>query len=80
MNSDKVYDVIGVLLFEKNLAQLLSEAAVRARSEDEILKELDIVVDEKYINKVREDLGDTLATKNIDWTQLKDWQQRAREN
>lgn len=80
MNSDKVYDVIGVLLFDKNLAQLLSDAAVRARSEDEILKELDIVVDEKYINKVREDLGDTLATKNIDWTQLKDWQQRAREN
>ena len=80
MNSDKVYDVIGVLLFEKNLAQLLSDAAVRARSEEDILKDLDIVVNEKYINKVREDLGDTLATRNIDWTQLKDWQQRAREN
>ena len=80
MMSDKVYDVIGVLLFEKNLAQLLSEAAVGARDEDEILKELDIIVDEKYINKVREDLGDTLATKTIDWTQLKDWKQRAREN
>ena len=80
MNSDKVYDVIGVLLFEKNLAQLLAEAAVSARDEEEILKELDIIVDEKYINKVREDLGDTLATKTIDWTQLKDWRQRAREN
>ena len=44
------------------------------------MKELDIIVDEKYINKVREDLGDTLATKTIDWTQLKDWRQRAREN
>ena len=80
MNSDKVYDVIGVLTFNQNLPQLLADAAVRARSEDEILAELDIKVDEKYVNKVREDLGDTLATKNIDWTQLKDWEQRAREN
>ncbi len=80
MNSDKVYDVIGALTFDKNLPQLLADAAVRARSEDEILSELDIQVDEKYVNKVREDLGDTLATKNIDWTQLKDWEQRAREN
>jgi len=80
MNSDKVYDVIGTLEFNKNLAQLLADAAVRAKSEDEILSELDIVVDEKYVSKIREDLGDTLATRNIDWTQLKDWQQRAREN
>jgi superfamily II DNA/RNA helicase len=80
MNSDKVYDVIGTLEFNKNLAQLLSDAAVRAKTEDEILAELEIVVDEKYVKKIREDLGDTLATRNIDWTQLKDWQQRAREN
>ena len=38
MNSDKVYDVIGTLEFNKNLAQLLADAAVRAKSEDEYWK------------------------------------------
>ena len=80
MNSDKVYDVIGVLYLNKDLPKLLGEAAVRARTEDEILAELDITVDEEYINRVRHDLGDVLATKTIDWTQLKDKMQQAKEN
>ena len=80
MKSDKVYDVIGELEFSKDLPQLLAEAAVRARTEDEILAKLDIIVDEKYVSKIRADLADNLATRTIDMTQLKDLRQQAREN
>lgn len=80
MNSDKVYDIIGEIYYEKDLAQLLTDAAIGARTEDEILKELEIKVNPEYINKIRENLGDTLATKNIDFTQINDMRERAREN
>lgn len=80
LGSDKVYDVIGEIFYGKDLAQLLTDAAIGARTEEEILKELEITVDAEYIKKIRENLGDTLATKHIDFTQIKDLRERAREN
>ena len=80
LGSDKVYDVIGEIFYGKDLAQLLTDAAIGARTEEEILKELEITVDVEYIKKIRENLGDTLATKHIDFTQIKDLRERAREN
>jgi hypothetical protein len=64
LGSDKVFDVLGEVLYGsgKNLAQLLLEAAASARSMDEILAELDIEVDEDYIAQVKENLGESLAT------------------
>jgi hypothetical protein len=79
LGSDKVFDVMGEVLYGKNLAQLLLEAAAHARSMDEILAELDIQVDEDYIAHVKENLGESLATRYIDYTRIREMADRARE-
>ena len=79
LGSDKVFDVLGEVLYGKNLAQLLLEAAASARSMDEILAELDIQVDEEYIAHVKENLGESLATRYIDYTRMREMADRARE-
>lgn len=78
--SDKVFDVISEVLYDKNLSQLLMDAAANARSMDEILQEIDIEVDEEYIAKVKENLGESLATRYIDYSRIKEMAQRAREH
>lgn len=79
LGSDKVYDVIGEVLSNTNLSQLLVDAATNARDMEEILKELDIRVDDEYIARIREQLGETLATRYIDYTRIREMAQRARE-
>ena len=79
LGSDKVFDVMGEVLYGKNLAQLLLEAAANARSMDDILAELDIQVDEDYIAHVKENLGESLATHYIDYTRIKEMADRAKE-
>jgi len=80
LGSDKVFDVLGEVLYGKSLSMLLMEAAANARSIDEILKELDIKVDEEYIAKVKENLGESLATRYIDYTRIKEMAAQAREH
>lgn len=80
LQSDKVFDVISEVLYGTNLSQLMLEAAASARDIDEILKDIDIKVDEEYISKVRENLGESLATRYIDYTRLKDMAEKAKEN
>lgn len=80
MGSDKVFDVLGEVLYTKSLSQLLMEAAANARSIDEILKDLDIKVDDEYIAKVKENLGEGLATRYIDYTRIKEMALQAREH
>lgn len=80
LQSDKVLDVISEVLYGTNLSQLLLEAAASARDINEILKEIDIKVDEDYISKVKENLGESLATRYIDYTRLKEMAEKAREN
>jgi superfamily II DNA or RNA helicase len=81
MQSDKVFDVISEVLYGTNLSQLLMEAASSARDVNEILKEFDVIkVDEDYISRVKENLGESLATRFIDYTRLKEMAQKAREN
>ncbi len=79
MGSDKVFDVLSEVLYNRNLSQLLMEAAANARNIDDILKEIEITVDEEYIAKVKENLGETLATRYIDYTRIKEMAQQARE-
>lgn len=78
--SDKVFDVIGEVMQQTNLSQLLIQAAANARSIDDILKEIDIVVDHDYINQVKESLGESLATRFIDYTRIKEMADKAREH
>jgi len=80
LESDKVFDVISEVLYGKNLSQLLLEAAASARGIDEILKEIDVKIDDEYIAKVKENLGESLATRYIDYTRLKEMAEKAREN
>jgi hypothetical protein len=80
LRSDKVFDVISEVLYGTNLSQLLMEAAASARDINEILKEIDIKVDEEYISRVKENLGESLATRYIDYTRLKEMAEKAREN
>jgi len=79
LGSDKVFDVLSEVLYGKNLSQLMLDAATNARDIDDILKEIDIVVDEEYIASVKESLGESLATHFIDYTRIKEMADRARE-
>jgi len=79
LGSDKVFDVIGEVFFGKNLQQLLIEAAAGAKNRDEILKEIEIEVDEAYITKIKENLGESLASRYIDYTRIKEMSEKARE-
>ena len=80
MNSDKVFDVISSILPGKNLSQLLVEAAVNTRDQDEIIQELDIVVNSEFIAEMKDKLGDSLAIKYIDYTGIKEMKNKALEN
>ncbi len=80
LGSDKVFDCLGEVLFSKNLSQLLLEAASNSRRTEDILKEIDIVVDDDYITKVKESLGESLATHFIDYTRIKETEKKAKEN
>lgn len=79
LGTDKVFDVVTQVLYDRNLSQLLMEAAANARNIDEILKEVDVTVDEEYVTRVKENLGESLATRYIDYTRMEEMAQRARE-
>lgn len=80
IGSDKVFDVIGEVFYGHDLAQLMLEAAANTRSMDEILKELDIKVDPEYIKRVKDSLAESLATRYIDYTRIKEMALKAKEN
>lgn len=79
LGSDKVFDVLSEVLYNINLSQLLMEAAAHARSIEDILKEIDISIDEEYIARVKENLGESLATHYIDYTRIKEMAKQAQE-
>ena len=79
LGTDKVFDIIGDIFYGKNLYQLIIEAVTRAKTIDEIIKEIDIVVDSDYIQRIKDILGESLATRNIDYTRLREMAEKARE-
>ncbi|MBA7636186.1 RNA polymerase-associated protein RapA [subsurface metagenome] len=80
IGSEKVFDVIGDIFYGKNLYQLILDAVANARSLDDIIKEIDIKIDDEYIIKVKEALGESLATKHIDYTRIKEMTEKAKEH
>ncbi|AFH48949.1 SNF2 family DNA/RNA helicase [Ignavibacterium album JCM 16511] len=78
--NDKVFDVLGEVLQRTNLSQLLIEAAANSRNLDDILKEIDLIIDKDYINEIKESLGESLATRFIDYTRIKEMADLAREH
>jgi SNF2 family DNA or RNA helicase len=79
LGSDRVFDVIGETYYGKNLYQLILDAVASTRSMDEIIRELDIRVDDEYIKKIKEALGESLATRHIDYTRIKEMAEKAKE-
>ena len=79
LGSDRVFDIIGEIFEGKNLQHLILDAITNAKSKDELLKELDIKPDDQYIARIKEALGEGLATKFIDYTRIKEMAHRARE-
>jgi superfamily II DNA or RNA helicase len=80
LGSDKVFDVLSEVLYGKDLSKLLLEAAANARNIDDILKEIDITVDADYIVKVRENLGESLATHFINYPMIEEMRARSLEH
>ena len=78
--NDKVFDVLGEVLQRTNLAQLLIDAAANSRSLSDIIKELDQIIDIDYLNEIKESLGESLATRFIDYTRIKEMADLAREH
>lgn len=79
MGNDKVYDIIGDIYRDKDLAAALADAAVGAKREDEILSVLEAKAD-KALDLIKDSLNDTLVQKHIDFTEIKIQKERAREN
>jgi len=79
LGNEKVFDIIGEIIDSREFSKAITDAAVNARDIDEILKSIDIEIDEKYIEKVKENLGESLATSYIDYTFIKEMAQQAKE-
>jgi len=79
LGSDKVFDVLGDTNLGKTLAQLLLEAATTTKNMDEILKGLDIEKDDEYLDNLKDALGESLATHFIDYGQVQEMRERAKE-
>jgi len=80
LGNDRVFDVIGDVFYGKNLYQLVLDAATNAKTMEEILSELDIKCDEEYVARIKEMMGETLATRFINYPMIKEWVEKAREN
>ncbi|MDW7973118.1 MAG: DUF3883 domain-containing protein, partial [Thermodesulfovibrio sp.] len=79
LGKDRVFDIIGDIFYGKNLYQLIIDAVTTAKTIDEIISEIDIAIDKEYLEKIREILGESLATRHIDYTRIHEMAQKAKE-
>jgi hypothetical protein len=80
LGTDKVFDILGDVLQGRELSELMVQAAASARGIDDILRDLDIELDETYLEHVRQSLGESLATRYIDYTGIREMADAAREH
>ncbi len=80
LGSDRVFDVIGDVLLEKSLKDLIVDAISNRRTMDDILKDFERIPDEDAIRKAREVTLEALATRHIDLTRILGEQRKAKEN
>ena len=80
LGSDRVFDVIGNIVSERMLRDLIVDAITNKRSMDEILSEIKSIRDEEAIRRVNEAIGQSLAIQHIDLTRILDEQRVAKEN
>lgn len=76
---DRVFDTIGEIYYGININQLIKQVAAGTTSYDEVIKTMDFKPDEDYIKRVKENLGESLATHIIDYTSIREMQDLAKE-
>ncbi len=79
LGSDRVFDVVGEIFESKNLSQLIIDAITHTKDMDEILRELDIDANPEYVARIKDMLGESLATRYIDYTRIKELSEKAKE-
>ncbi|MCX7968312.1 MAG: helicase-related protein [Armatimonadetes bacterium] len=80
LGKDRVYDVIGEIFHDRRLEELILEALSQRKTLDEIVAEIEALPDEELIERIRQALGDALATRHIDITRLKELETEAAEH
>ncbi len=80
LGEDRVYDVIGEIFHDRRLEELILEALSHQKTLDEIIAEIEAVPDEELVNRIRQALGDALATRHIDLQRLKELEAEAAEH
>jgi len=76
---DRVFDTIGEIYYGINIAQIIKEVAAGVRTYDDAIKTMEFKPDKEYISRVKENLGESLATHFIDYTAIKEMQDIAKE-
>lgn len=80
LGKDRVYDVIGEIFHDRRLEEMILEALSQRKTLDEIIAEIEAVPDEELVERIRQALGDALATRHIDLQKLKDMEIEAVEH
>lgn len=80
LGKDRVYDVIGELFPQRNLAQLVREAAASTRDHTQLLREIDTTLDSEQLDFFKNFNEDTLVSPYINLPQVNELQQQAREH
>lgn len=80
LGKDKVFDVIGEIIDDNDFAKVVVEAAVNARSIDEILKDIDSKFDQAKLEEIKQIIEkESLVTHAIDYDGVKQLTQKSRE-
>lgn len=79
LGSDKVFDVIGEIFHGERLYNLMLEVAAGTKTEEDVLREIG-VTDPEYIKRVKEALGESLATKHLNIAKIEEMLKKANEN
>ncbi len=77
---DKVFDVVGNIMIEIGLEELIKDAIANRRTMDDILEGIDRTPDEELIEMVRRATYESLATRYMDLTKIIEETRVAKEN
>ena len=80
LGTDRVYDVIGELFPQRNLAQLMLAAAASTRNHTQLLEEIDITLNPEQLQFFKNFNEETLVSPFINLPQINELQQHAREH
>ena len=80
LGTDRVYDVIGELFPQRNLAQLMLAAAASTRNHAQLLEEIDTTLDSEKLQFFKNFNEETLVSPFINLPQVNELQQHAREH